>query len=142
MGTSHRAAFHIALLGLGVGACRSGVAGSYELDVEMTKACVAKAAVDDPDDAAMKKGTIELLSSTRVQLRLEPSGKMTSTISLTGEGAPTPQAREGTWQLEGKRVLLRVKGTADTRCDIEGPRLRCQKPTSGALFSSYVLVRS
>lgn len=141
MWMSCSATFRIALLGLGLGACASGVAGRYELDLEETKACVAKAAVDEPGDADMKSSTIQLLESTRLELLLEPAGKMTSTTSLTGEGAPTPQVREGTWRRDGTRVLLRLNGVADTRCDIDGPRLRCEKPTPGTLFSRYVLVR-
>lgn len=141
MWMSRAAVFRIASLGLGLSACRTGVAGSYELDVEQTKVCVAQSALANPDDADMKDGTIKLLESTRVDLVLDPAGKMTSTTTLTGEASPTPQVREGTWKLDGERVRIMVNGSADTRCDLDGPRLRCEKPTPGTLFSNYVLVR-
>jgi hypothetical protein len=141
MWNSRRVSFRIALLGLGLSACRTGVAGHYELDLVETKICVAKSALDNPDDADMKQDTIELLEKTSVDVALDPAGKMTSTTTLTGEGSPTPQVSEGTWKLEGQRVLLTVRGVADTKCDVEGERLRCQKPTPGTLFSNYVLVR-
>ena len=141
MWMSRRATFQIALLGLALSACRTGVAGSYELDLEETKGCVAKSALDSPDDADMKESTIKLLEQTRVAVVLDPAGKMTSTTTLTGEGSPTPQVRVGTWKQDGQRVLVKVTGLADTVCDVDGQRLRCQKPTPGTLFSNYVLVR-
>jgi hypothetical protein len=134
-------AFQIVGLGLGLSACRSGIAGRYELDLEETKICVSKAALDNPEDAHMKDGTIKLLEATRVDMLLDEAGKMSSTTILTAEGPPTPQKRDGTWKADGKRVIIKVDGGADTLCDVDGQRLRCKKPALYKLFSNYVLLR-
>jgi hypothetical protein len=36
---------------------------------------------------------------------------------------------------------MKVEGEGDTSCEVEGPRLRCQKPKPNKLLTSYVLVR-
>jgi hypothetical protein len=138
MWMSRRASFRIVLLGLGLSACHSGVAGRYELDLEQTKVCVAKAAVGNSN---VWDSAITLLEQTRVDIVLDPTGKMTSTISLTAPGSPAPHVSAGHWKLDGKRVLIKMADVADTLCDVDGQRLRCQKPTPGTLFSNYVLVR-
>ncbi len=141
MRISRLAAFQIVACGLALSACRTGVPGHYELDVEQTKICVAKSALDNPDDAEMKEGTIKLMDATRLDMLLDESGMMTSTTVVTGPGSPAPQTRDGTWKLDGKRVVIKVTGVADTLCEIDGKRLRCQKPSPGTLYSNYVLVK-
>ena len=135
-----RAAFGIVCLGLGASACRTAIAGHYELDLEQTKACVAKAALDNPDDAAMKDQTLEMLEKTTVDVVLEETGKMHSTSALT-DSAPGPQHSAGSWRAEDQRVLISIEGEADTLCAIDGRRLRCKKPKPMQLFTNYVLVR-
>lgn len=141
MWMSRQHGFQIVLLGLGLSACRTGVAGRYELDIEETKACVAKAAVDNPDEAKMKDATIELMAKTRVEMHLEAGGKMTSTTVLTGPEALQPRSHTGTWKMDGARVVIQVNDVDDTRCDVDGKRLRCTKPSPGTLYSNYVLVK-
>lgn len=141
MWMSRHHCFQIVLLGLGLSACRTGVAGRYELDIEETKACVAKAAVDNPEEAKMKDATIELMAKTRVEMQLEDGGKMTSTTTLTGPEAPPPRAHSGSWKMDGKSVLIQVPEVDDTRCEVDGKRLRCTKPSPGTLYSNYVLVK-
>ena len=141
MWLSRHQCFRIVLLGLGLSACRGGVAGRYELDIEETKVCVAKAAVDNPEEAKMKDATIELMARTRVDLQLEDGGKMTSTTVLNGPESAQPQTRTGTWRMDGKRVVIKVADVDDTHCDVDGKRLRCTKPSPGTLYSNYVLVK-
>ena len=140
MGISRLTAFRIACLGLGLGACRTSVAGRYQLDLEATKACVAKAELDDPEDAEMRDETIKLLALTTVDILLDESGQLQSTTQLTGP-APRVQKSQGTWRDDGRRVIMKVEGEGDTSCEVEGPRLRCQKPKRHKLLTSYVLVR-
>jgi hypothetical protein len=125
MGISRLAAFRIVCLGLGLGACRTSVAGRYELDLEETKACVAKAKVDDREEAEMRDETIKVLALTSVDVSLDESGQLEST---------TPRA-------DGQRVIMKVEGEGDTTCTVDGPRLRCEKPKRNQLLTSYVLVR-
>jgi hypothetical protein len=141
MWMSRHHGFQIVLLGLGLSACRTGVVGRYELDVEETKVCVAKSALENPDDAAMKEGTIQLMEKTRLDMHLEEGGKMTATTVITGPEAFQPQSSSGSWRMDGKRVVIRVKEAADTHCDVDGKRLRCTKPSPGTLYSNYVLVK-
>jgi hypothetical protein len=141
MWMSRHHCFQIVLLGLGLSACRGGVAGRYELDVEETKVCVAKAAVDNPEEASMKNATIELMAKTRLDMHLEEGGKMTSTMVVTGPEAFQPRTHDGSWKMDGKRVVIQVKGVDDTVCEVEGKRLRCKKPSPGTLYSNYVLVK-
>ena len=141
MWMSRHHGFRIVLLGLGLSACRGGVAGRYELDIEETKVCVAKAAVDNPEEASMKDATIELMAKTRLDMHLEDGGKMTSSMVVTGPESPPPRTHSGSWKMDGKRVVIQVSGIDDTRCDVDGKRLRCTKPSPGTLFSSYVLVK-
>jgi hypothetical protein len=140
MGISRLAAFRIVCLGLGLGACRTSVAGRYELDLEETKACVAKAKVDDREEAEMRDETIKVLALTSVDVSLDESGQLESTTQLTGP-APRVQKSKGTWRADGQRVIMKVEGEGDTTCTVDGPRLRCEKPKRNQLLTSYVLVR-
>jgi hypothetical protein len=140
MGISRLTAFRIVCLGLGLGACRTSLAGHYELDLEETKACVAKAKLDDPEEAEMRAETIKLLAMTTVDVVLDPSGQLHSTSQLQGH-APRAQKSQGTWLLDGKRLLMKVEGEGDTSCEVDGPRLRCEKPKRNELLTNYVLVR-
>ena len=140
MGISRLSAFLIVCLGLGLGACRTSVAGRYELDLEATKAGVARAELDDPEEAEMRGETIKLLALTTVDVQLDESGHLLSTTQLGGP-APRVQKSQGTWQVDGRRVIMKVEGEGDTSCEVEGPRLRCQKPKRNKLLTSYVLVR-
>ncbi len=135
------ARFRIVGVGLALLGCRTSVVGHYRLDLEETKHCVAKAAVDNPEDAQMKDGTIKLLEATDLDLELNAAGKMPSTTTLTSAGAAQTQQRQGTWKLDGKRVAIAVEDEKDTICDVDGSRLRCTKPDAATLFSRYVLVR-
>ena len=127
-------------LGLCLCACRSSVAGRYELDLEETKACVAKAKLDDPEEAQMRDETIKLLAITTVDVLLDASGKLQSTTELKGH-APRAQKSQGTWRADGQRVIMKVEGEGDTSCAVDGQRLRCEKPKRNKLLTSYVLVR-
>ena len=140
MGISRLTAFRIVCLGLGLGACRTSPAGRYELDVEETKECVANAKLDDPEEVEMRDETIKLLAMTTVDVLLDPSGKLQSTSQLQGH-APRAQKSQGTWLLDGKRLLMKVEGEGDTSCQVDGSRLRCEKPKRSKLLTSYVLVR-
>lgn len=140
MGISRLTAFRIVCLGLGLGACRTSLAGRYELDLEETKACVAKAKLDDPEEAEMRDETIKLLAMTTVDVLLDPSGKLQSTTQLQGH-APRAQKSQGTWRADGQRVIMKVDGEGDTSCEVDGSRLRCEKPKRNKLLTSYVLVR-
>ena len=140
MGNSRLTAFRIVCLGLALSACRTPVAGRYELDQEETKTCVAKAKLDDPEEAEMRDETIKLLALTTVDVLLDESGKLQSTTQLTGP-APRAQHSHGTWRADGERVLMKVEGEGDTWCAVDGPRLRCEKPKRNKLLTSYVLVR-
>jgi hypothetical protein len=140
MGNSRLTAFRIVCLGLAFSACRTSAAGRYELDLEETKACVAKAQLDDPEEAEMRDETIKLLALTTVDVLLDESGKLQSTTQLQGP-APRVQKSRGTWHADGTRVIMTVEGEGDTSCAVEGPRLRCQKPKRNKLLTSYVLVR-
>ena len=140
MGISRLAAFRIVCLGVGLSACRTSVAGRYQLDLEETKACVAQAKLDDPEEAQMRDETIKLLAMTTVDVLLDPSGQLQSTSQLQGH-APRAQKSQGTWLLDGKRVIMKVAGEGDTSCQIDGPRLRCEKPKRNKLLTNYVLVR-
>jgi hypothetical protein len=120
--------------------CNSRVDGDYQLDLEQTKACVAKSAAADPEAGKHKDEVIKLLDATQVSIRLDPSGKMLSTTVLTVRGGPSTSKTSGTWKLDGKRVTIKVKDDPDTLCDVDGPRLRCQRATDQKLFGSYVLV--
>lgn len=140
MGLSRLTAFRIVCLALGLGACRTPVAGRYELDLEETKACVAKAKLDDPEEAEMRDETIKLLSMTTVDVLLDPSGQLQSTSQLQGH-APRAQKSQGSWLVDGKRVIMKVDGEGDTSCQVDGPRLRCEKPKRNTLLTNYVLVR-
>ena len=140
MGISRLTAFRIVCLGLGLGACRTSVAGRYELDLEETKACVAKAKLDDPEEADMRDETIKLLAMTTVDVRLDPSGNLQSITQLQGH-APRAQKSQGTWRADGQRVIMKVDGEGDTSCQVDGSRLRCEKPKRNKLLTSYVLVR-
>ncbi len=135
------ARFQIVGVGLALIGCRTSVVGHYRLDLEETKQCVAKAAIDNPEDAQNKDATIKLLAATDLDLELHETGKMLSTTTLTMPGAPSPQSRNGTWKLDGKRVAIAVEDEKDTICDVDGNRLRCTKPDAATLFSRYVLVR-
>ena len=140
MGISRLSAFLIVCLGLGLGACRTSVGGRYELDVEATKACVARAELDEPEEAEMRGETIKLLALTTVDVRLDESGHLQSTTQLAGP-APRVQKSQGTWQVDGGRVIMKIEGEGDTSCEVDGPRLRCEKPKRNELLTSYVLVR-
>jgi hypothetical protein len=140
MGISRRTAFQIACLGLGLGACRTSVAGRYELDLEATKVCVANAKLDDPEEAQMRDETIKLLALTTVDVLLGDSGQLQSTTQLNGP-APRTQISRGTWRADGKRLIMKLEGEGDTSCEVDGPRLRCEKPKPNQLLTSYVLVR-
>lgn len=140
MGISRRTAFRIVCWSLGLSACRSSVAGRYELDLEQTKACVASAKLDDPEEAQMRDETIKLLALTTVDVLLDESGKLESTAQLQGH-APRTQKSQGTWRADGARVIMKVAGEGDTSCTVDGPRLRCEKPKRNKLLTSYVLVR-
>jgi len=76
-----------------------------------------------------------------VLARLDADGKMSSSTVLTLEGAPSTQNMSGSWKLDGKRITIKINGEADTFCDVDGKRLRCQKATLYSLFGHYVLVR-
>ncbi len=141
MRTTWLARFQIVAVGLALSGCRTSVAGHYQLDLEETKRCVDKAAVDNPEDAHMKDGTVKLLAATALDMELNQAGKMLSTTTLTSASPPSAQRRDGTWKLEGTQVKIKVEGEADTICDVDGSRLRCQKPVLYTLFSHYVLVR-
>lgn len=141
MRTTWLARFQIAGVSLALIACRTSVAGHYQLDLEETKRCVEKAAVANPEDAQMKDGTLKMLSATNLDLELNETGKMLSTTTFSLEGTPRTQSRNGTWKLDGKRVAIAVDGEKDTSCDVDGKRLRCAKPDALTLFSHYVLVR-
>ena len=141
MRTTWVARFQIVGVGLALIGCRSSVAGHYQLDLEETKRCVDKAAVDNPEDAHMKDGTFKLLEATVLDLELNEAGKMLSTTTLTTASAPSTQQRDGTWKREGKQLKIKVAGEADTICEVDGRRLRCQKPVLYTLFAHYVLVR-
>ena|GEM_PF-6205655 len=142
MGISRRTAFAIVCSGLCLClcACRRSVAGRYQLDLEETKACVAKAELDDPEEAQMRDETIKLLALTTVDVSLDESGKLESTAQLRGH-APRAQKSQGTWRADGTRVIMKVEGEGDTSCEVDGPRLRCEKPRRNKLLTSYVLVR-
>ena len=140
MGISRLTAFRIVCLGLGLSGCRTSVAGRYQLDLEETKACVAKAKLDDPEEAEMRDETIKLLALTTVDVLLDESGQLQSTTQLQGH-APRAQQSHGTWRADGERVLMKVDGEGDTSCTVDGPRLRCEKPKRNQLLASYVLVR-
>jgi hypothetical protein len=127
-------------LGLGLAACRTPVAGRYELDLEETKACVAKAKLDDPEEVEMRDETIKLLALTTVDVLLDESGELQSTTQLQGP-APRAQKSQGTWRADGQRVIMKVAGEGDTSCAIDGPRLRCEKPKRNKLLTHYVLMR-
>jgi hypothetical protein len=121
--------------------CHTRVDGEYQLDLEQTKECVAKTAATDPEEGKGKEQAIKVLEATRVSLRLEPDGKLLSTTVLSMDGPPLTSKTSGTWKLDGKRVIFKVQGDADTFCDIDASRLRCQKQTDLKLYGHYVLVR-
>ena len=121
--------------------CRSRVDGNYQLDLEQTKACVAKSAAADPEAGKHKDEAIKMLESTQVEIRLQPDGKMLSTTTVSMKGAPSTSKVSGTWKLEGEHITIKVPDDADTVCDIDGSRLRCHRAASQKLFESYVLLR-
>ena len=137
-----RLALGLALVGgLVQSGCRSRVDGDYQLDLEQTKACVAKSAAAYPEDGQHKDQALKMLDATTVSIRLDQSGKMLSTTVLSLAGTPSTSKTSGTWKLDGKRVTIKVPEDSDTFCDVDGSRLRCQKEAYNKLFGSYVLVR-
>ena len=140
MELTRRAHGFVLVAGLVLSGCHTRVDGVYRLDLEQTKQCVEKTAAADAEAGQLKDQTIKLLEATQVELRLDPDGKLLSTTVLSSAGPATAKT-SGTWQVDGKRVTFKVPGDADTSCDVDGDRLRCEKQTANKLFGHYVLVR-
>jgi len=121
--------------------CHTRVDGDYQLDLEQTKECVAKAALADPEEGKGKDGVIKMLEATELTLRLEPGGKLLSTTVLKLDGQSSTSKTAGAWKLDGKRVTFKVADDLDTLCDVDGSRLRCQKESYNKLYGRYVLVK-
>jgi hypothetical protein len=141
MTTSRSTGFYLACAALLASACSTSVVGNYELDLDESKAAVDKAVAEHPDMAHLKADTIKMLEATRVDVALTEDGKMTTQIATTTALAgPGTQRQQGTWKLDGKRVQIH-NDEVDTRCDVDGKRLRCENQTLPPLLTRYVLRR-
>lgn len=130
-------------------ACQPKVPGTYELDFEQTKQSVLKTVEAHPTERERQKDVLEMLQATRLTVRLLQGGKMETVTELTNRAAATVPARTGWWKQDGAKVVMAVDDKdphaahqePETKCDIDGKRLRCFKPMPQKLFENYVLIR-
>lgn len=114
-------------------ACKSDVTapppGSYQLDVDATKAAWEKKSATLPEnERALQRLGLGLLSAMSIDLTLAEGGTLSGSTSFRlDETPPVPQPMAGSWTLAGSNVTLNFTqpSPAVNTCVLAGSSLEC-----------------
>jgi hypothetical protein len=135
----------IALLSLGLGACKGGGAeGIYKLDkTEMKKSMQVEIDKMPKDQQDLAKLGMALIDAMDMSIELKAGGEAEMKASMGGlegkSGDAKDEAKKGEWKAEGDNVTIKVDGK-ETKCKLGGGKLTCDPEKQGE--PSMVFVKS
>lgn len=125
-------------------ACKSDVTapppGSYQLDVDATKAAWEKKSATLPEnERALQRMGMGLLSAMTVDMTLAEGGTMSGSTSIRlDQTPPVPQPMAGSWTLAGSTVTLTFTQPSPevNTCNLAGSSLECSDAKGGVMVYS------